>query len=1771
VDLGAIESDVRFDHAAADALAQRCRNAAQTIEGQAGSRASKVQTAKAEFRGYFSELFSTNAQTAAGDAQHLADRLRDVATAVDQLSQDAQEEQDRRQQAREWKQRQDDRNLLEEGRDWLFGGEDPPVGPPATQLNATVDTPRSTPRQTPAPGSGGGGGGTSSARPSDLRSFASGSAGLDDLIKHYPGALRNLFSTFEARCDWGSLSCEGVFRGFDTYLASNDEDVLWANTIAGAFEQAGGSGDVSSLSNASLMAALQAAGVDASRDQLVIDPPTALGSMPTTGYANDPVNTATGNFIEPELDLTFGARSQALEFRRMYNSFSEEVGAFGPGWSSVVEAGLELTDEAARLRLPDGRVVVFPRAGEGWDRASSEPMWLERSEDGFVVTDNAGGRWRVDAGGALVGVAYGPGTAVSLVRESGRLVRVQHERGHGYDLVWSGGLVVALRADDGREVSYEYDDLGRLVAVTGETGRRTYGWDEGSLILTVTDGDGVVEAENVYDEQRRVVRQRSQYGRVTRFAYLPGRVTEVSDVDGTRANTWIHDAKGRLIGVVDADGYRQSMSYDGRGNRVLVTERDGSSTVHEHDARGRRVRTVGPNGAETTFGYDDADRVVTVVAPDGGVTEMSYEGDERSPSLLVDPEGGRTRMTWERGLLTRVVDPEGVVLRMDYDEHGELVATTDAAGRTARIERDTAGRIVATVTPTGRRTELILSASGDVLERRDPAGATWTYTRTPAGRLESVTDPVGALTTVERGADGEPERSIDPLGRAMTRRVDVLGNVSSLEMPDGTAWQYVHDALSRLRTVVDPLGGRWEHEYDAAGALTTVTDPTGVSVSIDSRDSGRSKVVDDGFSSVLTQLDEMGRPVGRELPDGSSELYTYDRCGRVVEAVDAEGGLTVLRRDRAGRLVEVVDPTGATRRFEYDECGRLSVSVDALGGRTTLEYDGDGRVVRSTSPAGEVSWVEHDVCGRVTARHVPGRGTARWEYDVAGRVVRHRDAWTGARRFRYDAAGQLVEVVDGVGGVTRFEYDENGRCIRTIDPLGGVTTREFDALHRCTAVTDPLGRTMRGGFDGAGRQVWQEYADGTRFTWEFDGAGSQRTFAVDGAVVAETTYDPRRRTAKVVDHTGGQPVTHGWSWDRRGGLVERSREGDVVRWERDALGRAVALTTPNGESTRYERDASGRIVAMHHSSAGDARFVYDADGRLVQAAAAGVQQDWRREAGHVVEHSRTDGSVFERTTIQRDADGRIVTVDRGGRTTRFEHDDACRLVRVVTPEASTRYGYDAAGRLVREQVDEQVTEHEHDAAGQLLVSRTGAGEVRHTYDQQGRRVASEGPAGERRYTWTPRSTLSAISTGGVTTALHVDATGELVSVDGVELFWDEGRSRPVQVGGLPVVTVNGFTSVGDGWNPVGWRDARSTGEEPWASPHAVSAPAGVDVGPNGEVMVAGLEWMQARVYDPTTHGFLSVDPLPPVSGTGWSANPYAFAGNDPLHALDPTGLRPVTDEELQTYIAENTGHWEYVAAAGMVIAGGVLVATGVGGPLGGALIGAGLDVAIQKYQNGSVNWGAVAVGAIAGGVAGHALRGVTTFGNGVMNAMYRGAGEGFAGGLAQSAYTFATGAGPHTPGEFVQGLVINTFAGMATGATVHHLTPVDTPTTGNNGPNPNGAPPAGNGGAGGGAPDLPQALGAGRNADPGVSVFQRADGQYGTSVDPASRAADLGQDVTTVPGTENLTRGEARAVQQALIERQGGGYSGNNAISPNHDYYGDSVSWGENWLQQNGL
>jgi len=1415
--------------------------------------------------------------------------------------------------------------------------------------------------------------GVSSARPDDLKRFSTRSRSTDHDLRGDHSQLLSLYRSFIANNHWGHFEADSMLAGFGKWLEWNGIDAAWVKQIAITFEKAGGDGALKYLPDSAIKASLRAAGLDFDRKHVTFDDPVAYGFPPTTGYSDDPVNTASGNFVALETDLPFTGLAQSLRFGRVYNSRSDRAGAFGPGWSSWADVRLRARPDGAEYEGPDGQRATFGRMGAGYGRVVGVDAAVRPLDAGLALHWFDGRRWEFDQAGLLVLASEGPGHDVRFAHEDGRLVALTHRGGKVVRLQWDADRVCAVDSSDGRTVGYEYDD-GRLTAADPPEGLRRYDVANDGRLLSITDADGVVEVVNDYDEDGRVLEQLSPFGRRTLYGYLPGHVTVVADEEEGPLNTYVHDRTGRVVAIVDGNEQPMSFQYDEHGYPTAVTERNGAVTLQEWDDEARLLRRVLPAGPELEFSYDDAGRIVEVRTATGEATAYVYQGDERSPVEIIDPEGGLTRLTVRDGLVHEVVDPDGVSVSFDFDDDGNMVAAVDADGNDARVERDTAGRVLAAVTPLGRRTTFHYDAQGRLAERHEPGGGVWRFDYTAAGRLAGVTDPSGAREEMRYGEHGQAESLIDALGRVTARRYDTFGNLTTVVEPDGAKWLLGYDALARPRATTDPTGAVWQREYDVNGNQTASVDPVGARQSATYDVAGRVTGLSDGLTSSAFEFDALGRTRSHRRPDGSEVRAEYDRCGRTVALIDPSGGTTRIEYTAAGRERVVTAPSGAAETYEYDRCGRAVARTDGEGRRWEYRYDADGALVEQLDPAGDVERFEYDDTGRLTAWTQPGRGLTTYAYDQLGRTVAISDRISGTRRFDYDGAGRLVGATDANGQTTRYAYNERGWLTKVVDPLGASTTRTYDEVGRLTSETDPLGRTRTLTYDAAGQLVEETDASGRRTRWAYDVSGRVSTYGPAGEAPITIARDELGREVEIREPGS---FTHQLRWDAEDRLVERRRDASAITWGYDEDGHRAAFGFPDGSQTTYRHDAGGYLVAMQHAALGEIALERDPAGRLTGAVGAGMRARWTYEGGDLSAYDLVAGDRRRAAQLTRDPVGRVVAALVDGDDQRFSYDAAGQLVSAETSAGGFEFSYDVGGRLAHERTPAGEVAYEHDRAGQLVVRRPVAGSsTRYEYDSAGRRVVEQQDDLSRRYRWDGLGRLTAVETGERTTSVAVDALGELASVDAIPLLWDtaDPLSPLASLGEQAVVGLGSpWATAGAGtreWLAPDWQGTVGAPRDPWGAP---GAPAGPQFGFRGEVEFAGDVWLRNRLYQPTTRSFLQPDPWPPEPGVPSSANPYHYAANDPIEASDPLGLKPVSDADLQKYRDQMNetiwekgadflkDNWEYAAAGAMVAVGGVLVATGVGGPAGLALINGGISVGMQKAMNGKVSLGQLAM------------------------------------------------------------------------------------------------------------------------------------------------------------------------------------------------------------------
>jgi len=1437
----------------------------------------------------------------------------------------------------------------------------------------------------------------SSANPDELDAYVTGVQGLNSDVSTEVRDLWSAWWSYEGRPNDKPVNhAKDNIQFAQTVYNDFDQDGKFVAAVSNGFRKAGATHGVMSVDDAVIASSLTAAGVSATPPPIVtVDAPTCNGLTVDSGYANDPVNAASGNFAEAEVDLAVPPRIWALSWTRTYNSRHTARGPLGRGWSSWATTRLRIDHTGATWVGPDGKVERLARSASGFERSPTLAAEVVELEEGAELRWFDGPRWVYHRLSLPVLVEMEPGNAVAFTHDDdSRLVSLEHSGGRRLEIEWQANRIAAVRGSDGSTVTYTYDEAGDLVASVSPTDHRTYRLDESGRVTVVIDGDGVEIVRNSYDPDGRVVSQRSPHGRITGFQYHPGPVTVIDDETGGPRSVLFHDALGRLTGAMDANGARMTKSYDRNGNPVRITNRRGEVVVQEFDDRNRRVKRILPDGSEFRWTWDDLGRLLTLTSPLGTSVRMEYEGDERNPVRVIDPLGARTVVESAEGLISRVVDPDGVALAFEHDPSGNVIAMIDGLGQREVLDRDASGRIVSVTNPGGEVTRFEYDGGDRVSRRVDPDGGEWLFSWSPAGRLTETIDPSGARSTIRYGQHGDPEEHVDPLGAVTTMRTDVLGNLVGVVAADGAKFEFAYDGLSRLTALHDPAGGVTLREYDKEGDLVGLIDPLGNHRRVEVQRAGRLRRFISPDNEVSEEeYDPLGRLVRQVRPDGSSVEVGYDDAGRPVTRTDALGAVTHYEYSPGGRLVRLVSPLGHVTGWAHDAAGRAVERIDPNGGRTRLRRDPNGRVIEIEYPAGEIERFRYDPLGRPMEHHLANGGVIRRRFDHAGRMTEEVDAEGGARRFRYDLRGRMVGVVDPNGGTTAFAYNERGWLVSATDALGGVSTYEHDPLGRVTATDDQLRRRTTRDHDAAGRIVRTIDGSGRSTVYSYDAEG-RLTTARSGTFELTVERDAVGRPVVVTSPAG----TCRLEWDPEGRLVAKDDGISALRWKFDADGRRTAVTYPDGTVATYTYDPAGRLIGLAHPVAGEVLLRRDADGRVVSFEASGVNRLWAYTNGELTSFSRQSQKRVETVALRRDRSGRILEAASGELVQGFRYDPAGQLVEAGPASGTTAWDYDAAGRMVAEDGPSGTRRFSYDAAHQLTQLETDQERVTFEYDGSGRRLAERSSGQTRSFHWDALGALAQIEvltqTGTSVTSLSRNALGELVAVGDTTVAWDPTSFAPQvrQLGSAQVIgsgePLGTAGPRGVEWLDTDWLGTPGATSDVWGANGEAREPT---LGYRGELQIGGLLWLRDRVYDPTTRVFLSPDRLAGVPGEPTFLNPYRYCHNNPLSFVDPLGLKPLTDAEFKKWQDDHPPWYEaawnattsfvhdhagQILTGALAVAGVVMLFTPLA-PIGaGILIGEastlGLQVGMQAITTGhvdlgKVDWNSVAVGGALGG------------------------------------------------------------------------------------------------------------------------------------------------------------------------------------------------------------
>lgn len=1242
-------------------------------------------------------------------------------------------------------------------------------------------------------------------------------------------------------------------------------------------------------------------------------------------------------------------------------------------------------------------------------------LWTSDSKGrliGITATDGSRQTMRYDSFGNRVGITERDGSRTARVFDNrGRLKRERTPEGTDYTYGWDEhDRITGVSVRDARDprnlgtpmtVSYEYTDSmnPNPSAVTDADGAQTlYDWDDRGLLTRVTDPTGVSTTFE-YDA----------YGDLVLVTNGAGNTT-----------TLIRDDHGRVIGVIDPLGRRGTATYNSSGALASIENADGARWTFAYpEFAVESLPSLVRNSTNTSWSRGNLP--ISVTDPYGATIRFTYNAGGEIASVT-NPLGHTTEGTFDTwGNLVGLTTASGAVWNYVYDGLSQLVEATDPSGAATRYSYDLNGELSSVTDATGVEIKRRVDRQRGIEEIADAFSSSFIHTDI-FGRVTSEQKRARGGSSVTKKTDVESEFiTYDAAGRPV-EILDAAGGLTRCE----------RDGAGRVLRVISAEGRIETYDYDAAGRV--ISHAVGLDAPERYTDEeGVSRVVEpSAWAITRLEYDAASQIIKRVNPDGSVEKITYDVCGRVT-GVEAGARVASYEYDLCGRLIGVRDSSFGQRRFKYDAAGQIIQATDGLGFRTHFSYTATGQVCRVVDAAGQVTDYEYDALDRLV-RVIKAAGTddesvQEYAYDAAGRLIRAHD---GVREYThtydYAAGGRLSHTcVDGVKAA-EFGVQDQGRTVWVRDyasaqALEAGASEDTFVQHRF--VYDARGLLMERSRSG----VITDTAGASSGTADVDAqVQALNTFTNTGAYTLTLGYDadgyrtrmvtPYGETAiahdgagRVVSISRADQDAHGespaarYSYDAMGRLI-RAQLGDILsRWEFDSesglvcsYSRENTARADSVERTEVIRDEQGRIVGLD-SADGLVVYTYDAAGQLTGSRAGDLEFEWVFEAGLMVSertwrHSSGTGESEETS--------RVLAGERS-----FAYNRLNQLTEIIATDRTA------------EHTSTTVTTYEYNAAGERTCEII-------TNDRGVQRV--------REYAWGAYSGLASVTDTYVTAhggeaasrvRMVTDVTGELAQVAGVNgvsvpLLWDPDAAMPqiLGAGGMPAPgSDGGFSQVGiaGGFDP--WAVPSILGSAPDAQgmnipglPRTPSAddsgvwesmlPAGFSFTGAGSVRVAGLDVMGARVFDSASKRFLSTDPLAQVPGTGFFADVYAFCGNNPVGLMDPWGLKPMSPDEFQKYSQEqydkfwkgvrNVGEW--ALAGTMIVVGAALSIISYAGPIGailggaagGALLGMGTEMLIQKIEGREeLDGGAIlregAIGAVsgaAGGGAGAAMKSI---------------------------------------------------------------------------------------------------------------------------------------------------------------------------------------------------
>ncbi|EAW1760672.1 RHS repeat protein [Salmonella enterica subsp. enterica] len=654
------------------------------------------------------------------------------------------------------------------------------------------------------------------------------------------------------------------------------------------------------------------------------------------------------------------------------------------------------------------------------------------------------------------------------------------------------GRMTAHRYAGRPQTTYRYDASGRVTEQHNPAGLSyTYGYEKNAVIITDSlNRREVLHTEGEGGLKRVIKEEQADGSTITREFDNAGRMVAMTDAAGRKTEYRLSPGSGNVTEIVTPDGRSVRFSYNDQRQLIATTGPDGLRSQQTFDERGRLTQEKSRSGDVTRYYYDDPHSELPSATEDATGSRKQMTWSRYGQLLtLTDCSGYLTRYEYNRfGQVTAIHQEEGLSQYRAYDERGRLVSQKDSAGHETRYEYSVAGDLTTVLHPDGSRQTTEYDATGHPVSTTE-GGLTRQIEYDAAGRVTRLINENGAGTTFTYDLLDRLAQETGFDGRTQRYHYSITGQLIRSEDENlVTLWHY--DASDRLthRTVNDELAEQWQ--YNEQGWLTGVShlsDGHRVSVLYEYDKQGRmncerqtvhnpetgellwqhatrhdypeglaTRTIPDNLPPVEWLTYGSGYIAGLKLGDVPLVDFTRDRLHRETQRTSGAYEQNTLYSATGQLLSHTFSDPVLNREYGYNDNGQL-VHIRGVHQEEDYRYDGAGRLIsarhndllrrHATDPAGN----------RITDREQYPALPAMWRNNRIGEDV--------AYFYHHDAHGRLTEkderqIRDGGGYVHHYHYDNQHRLVHYRREQQGITLLESRYLY------DPPGRRI-------GKRVWK--------------------------------------------------------------------------------------------------------------------------------------------------------------------------------------------------------------------------------------------------------------------------------------------------------------------------------------------------------------------------------------------------------------------------------------------------------------------------------------------------------------------------------------------------------------------------------------------------------------------------------------------------------------------------------------------------------------------------